>query len=285
MELSTHNLQLVPEAAIDLQLHTTYSDGSWTLPKLCDYLLSENFELVAITDHDRVDTLAEIQDVARKNQLPVLVAVEMSSTWQGKMVDLLCFGFDLHQPSLTKLTQDVLERQKENTREVYENLKGQGYILQDDMLSAVLAQPSSRQPHSLLDCLTAQYPHLNRTEIGQAMKKAGYALETNEPLAIVEATHQSGGVCLLAHPGRTDGFITYTTELLDTFRQDVPIDGLEVYYPRHTAAQTAMYQQYAEHHHLLISAGSDSHGAEKPPIKYKAERCRSLLERVGIQLG
>ena len=78
--------------------------------------------------------------------------------------------------------------------------------------------------------------------------------------------------------------MTYDVPLLDQFRQEVPIDGLEVYYPAHTPAQTAMYREYAQRHHLLTSAGSDSHDPGKPPIKYRAEWGRGLLERVGIQI-
>ena len=78
--------------------------------------------------------------------------------------------------------------------------------------------------------------------------------------------------------------MTYDVQLLDQLRQEVPIDGLEVYYPAHTPAQTAMYWEYAQRHHLLISAGSDSHRPDRPPIKYRAELCRDLLERVGIQI-
>jgi hypothetical protein len=100
----------------------------------------------------------------------------------------------------------------------------------------------------------------------------------------VDAAHRSGAVCLLAHPGRADGFTTYDVHLLDRLRQEAPIDGLEVYYPVHTPAQTAMYQEYAQRHHLLTSAGSDSHRPDKSPIKYRAELCRGLLERVGIQI-
>ena len=92
-------------------------------------------------------------------------------------------------------------------------------------------------------------------------------------------------MCLLAHPGREDGFVTYDGQLLDQFRQEAPIDGLEVYYPLHTPAQTALYREYAQRYHLLTSAGSDSHGPDKPPIKYRAELNRTLLERVGIQIA
>jgi predicted metal-dependent phosphoesterase TrpH len=92
------------------------------------------------------------KQLALDKHLPVLVAVEMTTTWKGEMTDLLCFGFDPN--------------------------------------------------HSVFD-----------------------------PAAVVEAAHHGGAVCLLAHPGREDGFMTYDVQLLDQFRQQVPIDGLEVYYP------------------------------------------------------
>jgi hypothetical protein len=119
---------------------------------------------------------------------------------------------------------------------------------------------------------------------GKMAWQAGLAFATHEPAAVAEAAHCSGAVCLLAHPGRGDGFVTYDLSLLDQFRREVAIDGLEVYYPRHTPAQTAAYRQYARRHQLLMSAGSDSHGLDQPPIKYRAEWSRDLLERVGIQL-
>jgi histidinol phosphatase-like PHP family hydrolase len=55
MNLSTTGFNLAADSAIDLQLHTTYSDGRWTLEPLFDSLLRERFILVAITDHDRAE--------------------------------------------------------------------------------------------------------------------------------------------------------------------------------------------------------------------------------------
>jgi hypothetical protein len=78
--------------------------------------------------------------------------------------------------------------------------------------------------------------------------------------------------------------MTFDVQLLDQFRREAPVDGLEVYYPLHTPDQVAMYREYAQRHRLLTSAGSDSHGPENPPIKYRAELCRGLLERVGIEI-
>jgi len=285
MNLSTTDLSLTADSAVDLHLHTTYSDGHWIPELLLDYLLHEQFGLLAITDHDRTDTVAGIQHLALDKHLPVLVGVEMTTTWQGEMTDLLCFGFDPNHNALSDLAQDLLRRQQENTREVCEHLERQGYTLSPDALPALLAKPSSAQPHAIVACLKDHGYDLGEPSVRKTLQESGITFATNEPAAVVEAAHRSGAVCLLAHPGHEDGFVTYDVQLLDRFRQEAPVDGLEVYHPLHTPAKTEMYREYAQRHHLLISAGSDSHSPDKPPIKYRAELARDLLERLGIQVA
>jgi len=286
MDSSTCPLVLAPDAPVDLQLHTTYSDGTWKPEQLLDYLIREQFGLAAITDHDRVDTIAAIQTLALEKHLPVLVAVEMSTLWQGKMTDILCFGFDSDQNALNDIAQDLLRRQRENTREVYQNLRRKGYTFPPypDELSAILTKPSPQQPSELVALLKRHGYGTGEPSAGEIVLGAGCAFASNDIAAVVDAAHQSGAVCLLAHPGRGDGFVTYDVHLLDQLRQEVPFDGLEAYYPVHTPQQTAMYLKYAHHHHLLISSGSDSHGPDQPPIKYPAELSRSLLERLCIRI-
>jgi predicted metal-dependent phosphoesterase TrpH len=300
MNLSTTSLVLAPDAAIDLHLHTTCSDGAWKPEQLLDYLVGEQFSLAAITDHDRADTAAALQQLALDKHLPVLVGVEMTTLWQDEMTDqrrdemsgllemtdLLCYGFEPDQNTLTDLTQELLHRQRENTREVYENLLRKGYTFSQsaDELAAILEKPSPEQPHELAALLIRHGYGSGDPSAGRIILEAGCTFAMNDLAAVVEAGHRSGGVCLLAHPGHTDGFVTYDVQMLDKLRQEVPIDGLEVYHSKHTPAQTAMYLEYAQQHHLLISSGSDSHRPEKPPIKYPAELSRGLLERVGIQI-
>ena len=287
MNLSTSGLNLAADAAIDLHLHTIYSDGKWLPEELFDHLVQEQFDLVAIADHDRADTAVAMQQLALDKHLPVLVAAEMTATWRGEMTDLLCYGFDPTHSALHELAQDLLRRQQENTRQVYENLQRKGYAIPEApaVLADLLAQPSAQQPHALVAFLKSLgYGQEGQPSAGRMAAEAGCAFAMSEVPAVVEAAHQSGAVCLIAHPGHADGFVTYDVPLLDQVRQEAPIDGLEVYHPKHTPAQTAMYLEYAQNHRLLISAGSDSHHADKPPIKYRAELGRALLERLGVQV-
>ncbi len=281
--LTTH-LVLAPDASIDLQMHTTYSDGTWTPEQLIDYLVSEQFGLVAITDHDRVDTAATLQQLAAKKQLPLLTAVEMSTSWRGELTDVLCYGLDSEKNELQGLTQDIMRRQCENTREVCENLRKNGISFTQDELDVLLAKPSAQQPHELVALLERRGYGTREPDAGTLITDAGFFWATNDIASVVDATHRSGAVCLIAHPGRGNGYTRYDVNVLDELRGQVPIDGFEVYYPAHTSEQIIMYLDYAKKHHLLTSSGSDSHGPEKKPIKYRAALSRRLLERIGVQI-
>ena len=143
----------------------------------------------------------------------------MSTTWKDEMVDLLCFGFEPGNTPLSEQAQDLFRRQQENTRQVFEHLTQQGIALPPEALSAILVKPSAEQPHCFIPLLQEHGYDLEDPSLRKAFRESGIDLVTNEPRAVVDAAHRSGGVCLLAHPGHGDGFVTFdTVQLLDEFR-------------------------------------------------------------------
>lgn len=282
--LTTHQLTLAPDAPIDLHMHTTYSDGRWPVEQLLDYLTAENFALVAITDHDRVDMLAHIQTLASQRDLPVLVAVEMSTEWRGQMGDLLCYGFNPFDNELLTLTEGVVRRQLENTLAVNEKLRSQGYAFPRE--ADILAKNGGklRLPGDNIALLRAHGYAPDHLSALRMITEAGYVSIKMGMAEAVEAAHNSGGVCLIAHPGRREhGFTFYSTELLDQVRAEISLDGIEVYHPTHSPDMIETYLAYVRQHGLLQSTGSDSHSIpSRMPIKYRAEVSRDLLARVGI---
>jgi hypothetical protein len=138
-------------------------------------------------------------------------------------------------------------------------------------LVALLEKPSAQQPHELVSLLKKHGYGTGKPSAGEMITDAGFFWATNDIADVVDAAHRSGAVCLIAHPGRGEGYTCSDKRLLDELRRDVPIDGFEVYYPAHTPEQIAMYREYAKTYDLLISSGSDSHSPEKKPIKYRAE--------------
>jgi predicted metal-dependent phosphoesterase TrpH len=282
----TENLTLSPDAPIDLHMHTNYSDGRWPAQQLIDYLANDSYALVAVTDHDRVDMVSSIQDLAAEKNLPVLAGVEMSTVWHDKMAHMLCYGFDPQQNYLSAVTQNTVQKQLENTHEVHDELLRRGYTFPRE--EEVLADNGGK---------------LNRpADNGRLLREHGYASDWQTALKMireagfrsimadmaetVDAAHRSDAVCLIAHPGRREhGFTFYDPELLDQVRAEIPLDGIEIYHPYHSPQIIEIYLEYVRKHNLLFSTGSDSHCIpSRMPIKHRAEISRQLLERVGIHV-
>ncbi|HUN09124.1 MAG TPA: PHP domain-containing protein [Aggregatilineales bacterium] len=286
MNTSLQNLRLPADAPIDLQTHTIWSDGDWTPEALIQHFAREGFGLAAITDHDRPDTAAALQELAHAQGLPLLVAVEMTTTWRGQLVDLLGYGFHPEAPVLRALAQDVWHRQRENSRTVYHQLVQQGRVPAHDPaeLETILQAPAAQQIQDLQKLIIRHAAPGIRISPGDLITAAGFEFATNPLADVVDAIHVAGGVALIAHPGRGGEFLSFTPALLDQLRREVPLDGLEAHYPRHTPEQVEQFLAYAQRHYLLVSAGSDSHRPAQPPIKYPAHLARRLLERLGVDI-
>ena len=283
----TTGLALAPDASVDLHMHTTYSDGRWPAEQLINYLVTEGFDLVAITDHDRVDTVTGIQQLAAQQNLPVLAGVEMSTEWNGKMGHVLCYGFDPDTNDIRGVSELVVQRQLANTHQVYDTLRSKGHEFPRE--EEVLAANGGKlhRPADNIQLLRA-HGYASDWQTGLRMiREAGFHSILADMAETVDAAHRSGAVCLIAHPGRQEpGFTFYDTDLLDQVRAEVPLDGIEVYHPYHKPELVETYLEYVRKHDLLLSTGSDSHSLPgRMPVKHRAEISRQLLERVGIQVA
>jgi predicted metal-dependent phosphoesterase TrpH len=280
---------IASDTPIDLHMHTTYSDGRWSAEELFDHLAEQGFGLVAVTDHDRVDTFAHMQRLGAQKQIAVLPGVEISAQWHGSMADVLCYGFDPQNQALSSIAEQVRQGQKANAEEVYAQLLHQGYLFprRQKVLKA-----TEGQLRVAGDCanLLIKHGYVENWQTALRMiRDAGYHEIKADIVEVIAAAHNSGGIALIAHPGRglnqPEEFTNYTPDLLDQVRAEAPLDGIEVYYPTHAPELVETYLTYAQRHDLLVSAGADSHGPPgRMPIKYQAELCRRLLERLDIQL-
>ncbi|WP_376796305.1 PHP domain-containing protein [Thermogemmatispora sp.] len=279
--------RLSAQTRIDLHLHTTWSDGRWSAAALLAHVREQGFGLIAVTDHDRVDTILESQRLAAEQGIALLNGVEISAAWQGQMVDVLGYGFDPHQPDLQRLVERVREGQRANAEEVYTELLRRGYRFPER--ERLLARQGNRL-RVAGDCAYLLLKHGYVADWRAALaliREAGYREIKVELGKAVDTLHRSGGLAIIAHPGRglrePAEFTFYTPQLLDRVRAEVAIDGLEVWYPAHGPELEATYEAYARRHGLLMSAGSDSHGPPgRLPIGYPAALCQALLERLAI---
>ena len=83
----------------------------------------------------------------------------------------------------------------------------------------------------------------------------------------IEIILNAGGVPVLAHPGLLDYKTENQLDELIGKLKKAGIQGIEVYYSGHTPDQTRLYAKLAQRHDLLMTGGSDFHGAIQPEIE------------------
>lgn len=281
------SISIGPDDAIDLQMHTTYSDGDWTPDALFDHLAAAGFRVVAVTDHDNLAGVPIMRAAGAARGIHVMPAVEVTTNWSGRPVDLLCFAPDVPGGALADLVRMTEIAQLENTHTVYQELRRQGYTFPRQ--AEVLARRGG-QPVRPVDNATLLHAHGYAPSPDAALAiitDAGFRSLTADLAAAVAAAHDSGAVALIAHPGRDESWITrFDAPLLDAVRAEIPLDGIEVRHPTHRPEQVTLFERYVREHGWLQSVGSDSHGPSgRLPIPYPAALARDLLARCGVQVA
>lgn len=281
---------IVPaDARIDLQLHTIYSDGHWVPAELMEYLAANGFRVAAVTDHDTLAHVEEIRALGAKRGVRVIAATELTTSWSGRPAHLLCYAERFvggAEGPLAEVARATEQDQLANTRAVRAELMRRGYTFPRE--AEVLAGHGGNVARPI-DNARLLVEHGYAADIQHALvrvREAGY-VQVTVPLAeAVAAAHASGAVAILAHPGRGGGEIQrYDPDLIEAVLAEVPLDGIEVYYPLHTAEQVEAYEALARERGLLVSAGSDSHGPrQRLPIAYLARLCAALLARCGVEV-
>ncbi|MCC6313865.1 MAG: PHP domain-containing protein [Thermomicrobiales bacterium] len=272
---------------IDLHLHTLASDGAWTPAALVDHLAAEEFRVVAVCDHDTQRSVAEVTRRAARRGITVIPGVEVTTRWNGRQWHLLVYGIS---PSDARSAGGAF-------RSVLADLDARLMELAEDARRRIEASgrplPSLEEwaggrplwPYHVLRSTIREGHAQNLKTAAELVVELGGGFSADEPLErVVEAAHQAGGLCVMAHPGRADNVGIMTETDLDLMLQTIPLDGLEAHYRSYTDEQTALYRRLAEERGLLISSGSDSHAPKQPvdPRPWRAAWSRDLLARFGI---
>ncbi|NOX91693.1 MAG: PHP domain-containing protein [Gammaproteobacteria bacterium] len=246
----------------DLHSHSTLSDGTLTPEALVRRARAQGVDVLALTDHDVTDGLAEAAVTAAEVGLRLISGVEISVTWNGVTIHIVGLNIDPGhiglQTGLSKLRAFRTERGEEIARR-----------LEKHGIEGALAGAQA----------FATGPILSRTHFARFLVEAGYArdmrkvfkkfLVHNRPgyvtgnWATLEETVSwicaAGGQAVIAHPARYRISATRLRQFIEAFK-DCGGVGIEVVSGSHSASDAAGMAQYAKRYELLASCGSDYHG-------------------------
>lgn len=262
---------------VDLQMHTTCSDGAWPKERLFDEIRAKKLDLFCITDHDTIAAYPVPDDLAAA----CVPGLEVDTEYGGHTVHLLAYGVtDDDSPLLQALRRQRIEREV-RMRAIVERMNALGVaITYDDVKRQVKGGSSVGRPHlarALLDkgivsnIQEAFDKYLADGEKGFVKLKR---LTTGDIIALI---HNSGGICVIAHPKRLRDF----TNLEDIWK--LGADGVEVVHPTATPEDEQMLYAFADERSLVTTGGSDFHAPETHPpigVRFAKDRVDRFLERV-----
>lgn len=256
-------------ARIDLHLHTRYSDGSLTPAEVVDLAHQAGVTALAITDHDIVDGIPHALDAATPLGIEVIPGVELSSRFHEQELHVLGYFFDWRD----SIFGDHLARQRRSRHarnpQTIERLNALGLELSEEEVQAKAGSDSIGRPHIAQVLVDKGYVQDTREAFDRYLKEGAPAYAPrmlSDTRDVIAWIRNAGGVPVLAHPTwtRCQGEPLYR---LCASLKEAGLSGLEVFYSTHDRKQTSRYLELAKRLDLLVTGGSDFHGAANPAIQ------------------
>jgi predicted metal-dependent phosphoesterase TrpH len=246
---------------VDLHMHSTASDGSRSPAEVVRAAKRASLVAIALTDHDTVGGLAEARVVGEELGVRIINGVELSAVEGASETHLL----GLHLSDTTVLERglvDLRDMRGRRAARIVELLQSQGVqVTLDDVLLQAGTGAIGR-PHVARALVADGWAVDVRDAFDRYLGAGRPAYVAKDQLGMRDAiamVHAAGGLAVLAHPGASA-----TRERLEALLA-LGVDGVEVKHPSHSPQDTARIRTLAEQLGLLLSGGSDWHGAGDGP--------------------
>jgi 3',5'-nucleoside bisphosphate phosphatase len=239
---------------VDFHSHTSESDGTLPPQALADFMAERNVEVFSISDHD---TLSAYGMFMPRNGARVVTGVEINTTYAANEVHVLGYGVPVGDGPLVELIERNRTARRARVGRMVMQLQRAGYgITVEDVLREAPNAKALGRPHVAKALIRAgMAPDLEwafRMLLRRGMP--GYVPSTHvTPREAIATIRGSGGVAVLAHPGRLKD-----RALIDELAQD-GLQGLEVFYPVHDADDVREFRAKAAQYGLVMTAGADFH--------------------------
>lgn len=251
------------EQFVDLHLHSYYSDGTMSPEEIIRAAVANQVGLLAITDHNVLTAIGELEELSRRYGIVYLSGVELDSIDRDSDIHILGYGVDTSNDKFTRF------------------VKSNRDIMDDISVRLISDMEQDYQDISLTDFRSFSYDRgkggwkalhyflekgltRNLREGFSIYNQYGITNDSGDypPISeVIKHIHDAGGKAVLAHPGvsikETDPEL-FRLRLLQLL--ELGLDGVECYYPTHTAVITDICLQLCRERGLLITTGSDCHG-------------------------
>lgn len=253
-------LTAITSATLDCHLHSSRSDGVHSPTALVDLAAAQGVRVMALTDHDTLDGIAEARTaVARHPGMRLIPGVELSCDVPGTEVHMLGLFVDPeHQPLLTAL--DRMQRTRVSRGErIVEALRSLGAPVEWTRVREIAGEASIGRPHIAAALIEAGHVANIDEAFARYLGRNSPAYMERERLLPADAIaliRDAGGLPIFAHPPFTDGYAPRAEAMAAA-----GLWGIECYYRFYPPETVETLTGLAARLGLAASGGSDYHGA------------------------
>ena len=254
---------------IDLHIHSTASDGSFSPSEILNLSLDAGIKAIALTDHDSIDGVREVMKIGVPWPLEFITGVEISCEPPENFPDnsslhILGYGFDLESKEMNLALEKLQKARADRNPLIIKKLNDLGFDISIKEVEEITADGQIGRPHiaqaMIEKKIVGSFNEAFDKYLGKGKKAYvdKFRLPCKEALELI---HNAGGVSIIAHPGIIKDNKKFTVEKLIKDLKQLGLNGIEAYYTSHSHEQTTNFINLAQKHDMIITGGSDFHGA------------------------
>ncbi|OJF77218.1 MAG: phosphatase [Treponema sp. CETP13] len=247
---------------IDLHSHSTASDGVFSPSELVNYANKEGITVLALTDHDTIDGLAEAQKTALKTGITFVPGIEIQIQWPTGEFHLLGLSLKSISPTLVKIINLLQKGRKDRNLEIINRMNQAGMDITLEEVSKKYNVSTIGRPHIAAWMVDHGVVKKRQLAFDKYLAKGRpfYVERVGASLdeAIV-AIKESGGIPVIAHP--LSLYVSWgKIEPILKDIHDRGVEGLEAWHPGARVVECERLEKMAHKLGFFVTGGSDFHG-------------------------
>lgn len=246
----------------DLHCHSTASDGTLTPEEILHLAKESGLSAISITDHDTLAAYTpENFALAEKLGVKLFTGVEFSARYHAISVHILGYNVE-NSGKLSAFCAEHERRRNDRNRTILEKLKERSFFISEEELLEMSTGSIVGRPHIAQVMVKKGYVKSIEQAFDRYIGERKSCFVPGESFSIqqtLDAIHEAKGKAFIAHPHliQRNGILRVLLGM--------DFDGIECYYS--IFHQEKKWLKLAAEKKLLVSGGSDFHGAVKPHIK------------------
>ncbi|WP_419175210.1 PHP domain-containing protein [Desulfosediminicola sp.] len=252
--------------ALDLHIHSTFSDGTMTPTQLVELAKKKGLKAIALTDHDTAEGVAEAVAAGERLEVEVVSGIEFGVIHKETHFHMLGYGFDYDDSHLLGVLSTIQANRDDRNKQMITRLQGFGIDISSEEVAAKSQFGQTGRPHIAQVLVEKKQARSIDDAFSRFLKRGAIAYVPRRVLSAKEAIdtlHGAGGVAVMAHPVTIDTSLQNIVPLLNILVHN-GLDGIEAYYPTHSTKQRKHICSLADRYSLVVTGGSDYHGDIRP---------------------